>query len=121
MTISESGLTLLTSMGKLRVLHVLDDSPAARAGLARGDVIARVGDLDGRRDSLYAVRKLLSTPGLLVPIVIERDGSDLLAEMALDEPRPSAPFAATAGTETARRPDDSVRPSIGNPWIKKLF
>jgi hypothetical protein len=116
-----SGLTLLVSMGKLRILHVLDDSPAAHAGLVRGDTIVRVGNLDGRRDSLYSIRRLLSTPGLLVPIVIERDGTDRLAEIALDEPRPTAPFAATIGNDTVRRPIDTARSPMNKPWFKKLF
>ncbi len=67
-----SGLTLISSMGKLRVLHVRPGSPGERAGLARGDAVARVGNLDARCHSLFAIKRLLSTPSAKLPIVVER-------------------------------------------------
>ncbi|HUY31872.1 MAG TPA: aspartyl protease family protein [Pirellulales bacterium] len=117
-----SGLTLLSSTGKLRVLHVLPDSPAARAGVARGDVVLRVGRLDSRRDSLFAIRRLLSTPGVELPIVVQRGGTHLLMPIALSEPRLTSPIAVPSRPFAKPPVATAGRPIVGaRQWLKKLF
>jgi Zn-dependent M28 family amino/carboxypeptidase len=58
----------------LRLDGVRADSPAARAGLARGDVIVKVGshDVGNIHDYMFALGEL--EPGRKVVIEVERDG-----------------------------------------------
>lgn len=117
-----SGLTLISSMGKLRVLQVLPGSPAQRAGLARGDAIVQVGKLDARRHSLFAIKRVLSTPSAELPIVVERGGTELGGSLVLNEPQLTttnaapSPSAPTPPNTTAERPYSSRR-----QWFKKHF
>ncbi len=69
------GVTVRPDAKGLAVVAVIEDTPAARAGLRRGDRIVAVGDkpLKGR-PSTYATGLIRGTPGTKVTITLERDG-----------------------------------------------
>ena len=76
-----------------QVLEVEEGSAAARAGLRRGDVIARLGDETPA--SPTAAKQLVRTfrEGATVPIAVRRAGRQLTVPVPLTRPtgRPGAP------------------------------
>jgi len=69
------GVTVQGDPKGLRIAQVLDDSPAQRAGLRKGDRIVAVGrrTLAGHPSS-YAVGLIKGAPGTRVELTFERDG-----------------------------------------------
>lgn len=69
------GVTVRPDPKGLAVIAVIEDTPAERAGLRRGDRIVAVGDkpLKGR-PSTYATGLIRGTPGTKVTITLERGG-----------------------------------------------
>ncbi|MDQ0357450.1 S1-C subfamily serine protease [Rhodoplanes tepidamans] len=63
-------------LGRLVVTRVTPDSPAARAGLTRGDIIEGVADTsaDGL-PALYRKMWSLGAAGVTVPLDIRRNGT----------------------------------------------
>ena len=73
--------------GGYAISGVAKDSPAARGGLAGGDLIVRVGEsaITNLEDFDSALRK--HKGGETVPVVVRRDGKDVRLEVTLDPPR----------------------------------
>ncbi len=76
-TYDRSGAFLVTQGGKIIVADVRPGTPAAAAGLMRGDVLAAVDGHDGGTLGLAAVRDLLrGAPGSAVSLhVVAKDGT----------------------------------------------
>ncbi|HET8798396.1 MAG TPA: trypsin-like peptidase domain-containing protein [Thermoanaerobaculia bacterium] len=74
-----------TAVGAL-ILRVFDDSPAAAAGLRRGDIIVSAGgrSVDSRESFTTATATL--APGQQVEIVYERDGEQRRAQVRASDP-----------------------------------
>ncbi|MBI3858564.1 MAG: M6 family metalloprotease domain-containing protein [Planctomycetes bacterium] len=65
------GVTVVTeSRGRLQVLDVASDSPAAKAGLLAGDVLPEFGDEEQLRERIHG-----SSPGDEIKLTVERQGS----------------------------------------------
>jgi len=64
--------------GNPRIVKVIDDSPAAAAGLRVGDRLLRVNGTPYRTDNEEAVREVYraSRPGTTITYVVSRDGSE---------------------------------------------
>jgi carboxyl-terminal processing protease len=69
------GVTVRSDPKGLAIVSVIEDTPAARAGLRRGDRILAVGEkrLAGRPTS-YATGLIRGEPGTAVRLTLERDG-----------------------------------------------
>ncbi len=76
-TYDRSGMFLITQGGKIIVADVRPGTPAAAAGIVKGDVLSTVGGHDGGTLGLAAVRDLLrGKPGTAVSLhVVAKDGS----------------------------------------------
>jgi hypothetical protein len=76
-TYDRSGTFLITQGGKIVVADVRPGTPAATAGLARGDVLATVDGHDAAALGLGAVRDLLrGAPGTAIGLhVVAKDGT----------------------------------------------
>lgn len=73
--------------GGYAISGVSKDSPAARGGLAGGDLIVRVGEsaITNLEDFDSALRK--HKGGDTVPVVVMRDGAEVTLQVTLDPPR----------------------------------
>lgn len=73
--------------GGYAISGVAKDSPAARGGLAAGDLIVRVGEsaITNLEDFDSALRK--HKGGETVPVVVRRDGQEVRLEVTLGQPR----------------------------------
>ena len=68
------GLQLERREGAVVVVGVADESPAARAGIARGDEVVAMDGVDARGQDLVALtRRMEGQPGRPLTIVIRRD------------------------------------------------
>ncbi|MBV9408378.1 MAG: aspartyl protease family protein [Candidatus Eremiobacteraeota bacterium] len=76
-TYDRSGTFLITRGGKIVVADVRPGTPAADAGLARGDVLTTVGGKDAGALGLAAIRDLFrGAPGTAIPLgVAGKDGA----------------------------------------------
>jgi serine protease Do len=77
-----------------------DDSPAARAGLAEGDVILKLGDDDARGPQALNHAIASSTIGSVTRLVIWRDGAQRTVAIVIGE-APADKAAATPATLAA--------------------
>ena len=118
------------------VLHVIADSPAADAGLQRGDIIASVGgeSVDSAKDVAQAVRD--ASPDDVLTLSVQRDDSTLSIDVTIGEhpwknagrrrssgPATSGPWMGTCSERTSpwRTPmaSPSTSPSSqarSTPW-----
>lgn len=71
----------------VQVIAVIQDSPAAMAGIRRGDSLLRLGDED-LRESEALVRAAQRYAGQRVLAVVERDGAELTSTVELNARRP---------------------------------
>ncbi|MBM4353765.1 MAG: PDZ domain-containing protein [Deltaproteobacteria bacterium] len=78
------GIVISVRSGKLTVMSVMAGTPAARAGLLKGDVIRRI-DQESTVNLLVneAVSRLRGKPGTQVTLWISREGEDGLREVPL--------------------------------------
>jgi carboxyl-terminal processing protease len=76
------GITIQAIDGDITVMSIFEGSPAYKKGLRRGDILAKVGDLDMKGWTTdQAVKKLKGAKGTLVNISIKRRGYDGLINM----------------------------------------
>jgi len=101
-----SGLTLARDHGIAFVVAVEEGSPAAEAGLERGDLIAEIGGFDSRRLPIWRVeRRLAGEPGETVALRILRGGEPEEREITLADATPPAPrIERVDGTPMLRIP-----------------
>jgi carboxyl-terminal processing protease len=79
------GLSILTVDGDVTVMSIFEGSPAYRAGIRRGDVIARVKGEDAKNWTTEQTAKQLKGPkGTKVNISIRRPGYDKVIEMEVE-------------------------------------
>jgi carboxyl-terminal processing protease len=79
------GLSIQAIDGDVTVMSLFEGSPAYRAGIRRGDVIARVKGEDAKNWSTEQTAKQLKGPkGTRVNISIRRPGYDKLIEMEVE-------------------------------------
>jgi serine protease Do len=67
------------------ISRVMNNSPASKAGLQRGDIIVRFGDKEVNSDNPLANLISQRKPGERVEIVIDRDGSEIVIPLILEE------------------------------------
>ncbi len=70
-----SGLWLGLSGADFKVFDVVSNSPAARSGIAKGDIVTAVDGVPTERLDLFAVRAELKSPGKRVVSLTIKDGS----------------------------------------------
>lgn len=76
------GVTIRDGDRGLVVQQVIDDTPAAKAGLQVGDTIVAVGrDLLAGHPSSYGTSLIKGEPGTTVTITVERDGRRIVREI----------------------------------------
>src|SRR5262245_53532898 len=79
------GISILSIDGNLTVMSLFEGSPAYRAGIRRGDVIARIGKEDTYNWETDRVVKLVRGPrGTTVDISIRRPGVDKLVDLTVE-------------------------------------
>jgi serine protease Do len=69
------------------VTRVDANSPAQQAGLQRGDIITRVGDVELDGDHSYINALFTYSPGATIPLQVVRDGHSLDLQVTLGETR----------------------------------
>jgi S1-C subfamily serine protease len=85
---ADSGLSLENQLADVVVDEVEPGSPAAKAGVRVGDIVARVGnDAIGRNMAAAALAMIEDDPGA-VTLVLERDDKQLSVTLKLDAPAP---------------------------------
>lgn len=79
------GISILSIDGNITVMSLFEGSPAYRAGIRRGDVIARIGKEDTYNWETERVVKLVRGPrGTTVDISIRRPGVDKLVDLTVE-------------------------------------
>jgi hypothetical protein len=78
-----SGLTLECDGGETKVRSVRTGSPAARAGIAKGDCITGVDDTAIAGVSMHQLRRILSSEDRLVRLIVRRSGQSRSVEFQL--------------------------------------
>lgn len=70
----------------LKVIAVVQDSPAAKAAIMRGDALLKIGDISlVKPDDLFAAVKRYA--GQTVPVVLQRENEKLTTSVALNAPK----------------------------------
>jgi carboxyl-terminal processing protease len=88
---ADVGLRFTIADGLPRIITAIDDSPAAKAGLQTGDVIATIDDQPLDDFTAYQVSQMLSgEPGSTVHLSIARPGADKPIDLALVRDRITA-------------------------------
>jgi hypothetical protein len=71
----------------LLLSDVRPDSPAEAAGLQRGDIIIRIGEMDIASVQDYMVVLSEANPGDTAPVIVKRDGEEVELEVTFGAPR----------------------------------
>ncbi|MEM6794076.1 MAG: S41 family peptidase [Acidobacteriota bacterium] len=111
-----SGLLVLKERGVAFAMAVEDGSPAAEAGLERGDILATVDGVDTRTMPLFEVQRILAgEPGTEIRIERLRQGEKEQVDLKLAEySRPAVILNAEEGIPVLRIPGfhDGVKASV---------
>lgn len=87
-----TGLTLVRQGGVAFVVATVPGSPAAKAGLEAGDVVAKVDQASTRRSPVWKIEEMLAGPtGSEVPIEILRHGTTKHLKLKFENYTPPAP------------------------------
>lgn len=84
-TYAYSGLTIGLEKGDVVVKDIIQNSPASKAGLQRGDVILWVDNTPA--SDFQAIKSILQTHGITVKIVIDREGELFSLKCSVDDIR----------------------------------
>jgi C-terminal processing protease CtpA/Prc len=76
---SYTGLGMYYVDGVVKILDIMKDSPAERAGLREDDVIMAVQNNFGQ--NIQAYKNLMQTPGEKVRILVSRNGEPVLVTL----------------------------------------
>jgi carboxyl-terminal processing protease len=107
------GISILSINGDVTVTSLFEGSPAYRAGIRRGDIIAKVGDEDAKGWQTDEVVKRVKGPkGTTVDLTIRRPGLDALIPLTVERDEIKittvrAAFMLTPGTGYVRLQDFS--------------
>jgi hypothetical protein len=71
----------------LLLSDVRPDSPAEAAGLQRGDIIVRIGEMDIATVQDYMVVLSEANPGDTAPVIVKRQGEEVELEVTFGAPR----------------------------------
>jgi serine protease Do len=101
------GMGLEADKGAL-VSSVLDDSPAAAAGLKSGDVVVRFGDheIESPKDLSRVVAEAAS--GTTVPVKVWRDGAEHTVDVKIAEMKQEMASTAQPGEESSPGASDTI-------------
>lgn len=102
--IARSGLLVLKDRGVTFAVAVEKGSPAAQAGIERGDILSRIQDKPTRRMPLFEIQAILAgPPGTVIQIEIIRIGQQQERELVLaDYPRPGIELEEKRGVAVLR-------------------
>lgn len=90
--LARSGVSLARERGIAYVLAIEPGSPAAAAGLVRGDIIAEIdGDSTREMPLWFLQQRLAAAPGTTLELELLRLGESLDAELRLEEYPPPRP------------------------------
>src|SRR4029079_4488264 len=79
------GVSIVAVDGDITVTSLFEGSPAYRAGIRRGDIIARVGDEDAKGWTTEdAVKRIKGPKGTTVNIGLKRPGVDKMIDLTVD-------------------------------------
>jgi Aspartyl protease/PDZ domain len=70
-----SGLWLGRSGNDFEVLDVVSNSPAARSGIKKGDIVTAINGVPTKRSDLFAIREELKSPGKRADAFTIKEGS----------------------------------------------
>ena len=86
------GISIVSIDGEIRVTSVFEQSPAYRAGIRRGDVIAKIKGQDTKGwTSDQAVKELKGPKGTTVQFDIRRPGADTLVAFTVERDQVTIP------------------------------
>jgi carboxyl-terminal processing protease len=77
------GIEVVASDGMVRIQKAIEGSPAAQAGLLRGDQIVRIDGQEIGADLAGAIARMRGTSGSLVRLSVRREGVPQMLEYAL--------------------------------------
>ncbi len=102
--IARSGLLVLKERGVAFAVAVEEGSPAADAGIERGDILSRIQGKPTRRMPLHEIRTILAgPPETVVKLETIRIGEQQERELVLaDYPRPGVALEANQGVAVLR-------------------
>jgi len=87
-----TGLTLVRQGGVAFVVATVPGSPAAKAGLQPGDVVAKVDKASTRRSPVWKIEEMLAGPtGSQIPIEVMRHGSTKQLKLEFEDFTPPSP------------------------------
>ncbi|MEM8996486.1 MAG: S41 family peptidase [Acidobacteriota bacterium] len=107
-----SGMVVLKEQGVAYVMALAEGSPAAKAGLEQGDILATLNGDDTRGMPLFEIqRRLAGAAGTALAIERLRQGDKEIVELALEDFSPPAvELSANEGVPVLRIP--SFHPSV---------
>jgi len=111
------GFGLASNTQGVVIQNVMDNSPAAKAGIRRNDVIIEFGGEPVRDMQKFRMRVADTPSGRAMPMVVLRDGKRMSFNVTLDDR--DKMLASNTGTPNA--PDDSgPSPSLGGLKVREL-
>ncbi|MEM9555852.1 MAG: S41 family peptidase [Acidobacteriota bacterium] len=101
-----SGLLVLKERGVAFAVAVEEGSPADRAGIEAGDILAAIDGRRTRREPLYEIHRMLSAPaGTTMDVELLRRGRKSHVDLVLGEyPRPAVSLSVEDGVPVLRIP-----------------
>jgi carboxyl-terminal processing protease len=117
---AHSGMEVVKERGVAFVLAVEPESPAARAGVERDDIVSKLAGRSTRDMPLWRVRQLLgAAPGTKVELELVRRGEAIAVEMELAPYEPPEPALSSSGDVAVLR-IPRVEPAAVEPIVGLL-
>jgi carboxyl-terminal processing protease len=97
--INELGLVFTVADGLIKIITPIEDSPAAKAGLMAGDIIAEIDDESAQAINYYqAAARLRGDPGQTIKMTVARPGRGTPIHLSITRDR-AKPLAVRARPE----------------------